>query len=112
MATDSGARASVLREKSEIAQELQGLLDTREKIVSFLSGGVLPLLAITLLAAVIRIPATVAVVVLALALTGAIGARLGGAHPLRPTLRTVVGGGLALLLTFLIGHLLGTSGVA
>jgi VIT1/CCC1 family predicted Fe2+/Mn2+ transporter len=80
--------------------------------VSFLSGGVLPLLAITLLAAVIRIPATVAVVVLALALTGAIGARLGGAHPLRPTLRTVIGGGLALLLTFLIGHLLGTSGVA
>jgi VIT1/CCC1 family predicted Fe2+/Mn2+ transporter len=80
--------------------------------VSFLSGGVLPLLAITLLAAVLRIPATVAVVVLALALTGAIGARLGGAHPLRPTLRTVIGGGLALLLTFLIGHLLGTSGVA
>jgi VIT1/CCC1 family predicted Fe2+/Mn2+ transporter len=80
--------------------------------VSFLSGGILPLLAITLLGALIRIPATVAVVIVALALTGAIGARLGGARPLRPTLRTVIGGGLALLLTFLIGHLLGTTGVA
>ncbi|MCU1474673.1 VIT1/CCC1 transporter family protein [Amnibacterium sp.] len=80
--------------------------------VSFLSGGILPLLAITLLSAVVRIPATVVVVILALALTGAIGARLGGAHPLRPTLRTVIGGGLALLLTFLIGHLLGATGVA
>jgi vacuolar iron transporter family protein len=80
--------------------------------VSFLSGGILPLLAITLLGAVIRLPATVVVVIVALALTGAIGARLGGAHPLRPTLRTVIGGGLALLLTFLIGHLLGTTGVA
>jgi vacuolar iron transporter family protein len=80
--------------------------------VSFLSGGILPLLAITLLGALIRIPATVVVVIVALGLTGAIGARLGGARPLRPTLRTVIGGGLALLLTFLIGHLLGTTGVA
>jgi VIT1/CCC1 family predicted Fe2+/Mn2+ transporter len=80
--------------------------------VSFLSGGILPLLAITLLAAEVRIPATVAVVIVALALTGAIGARLGGARALRPTIRTVVGGGLALLLTFLIGHLLGSTGVA
>lgn len=80
--------------------------------VSFLSGGILPLLAITLLAAAIRIPATVIVVIVALGLTGAIGARLGGARALRPTVRTVVGGGLALLLTFLIGHLLGTTGLA
>ena len=80
--------------------------------VAFLCGGVLPLLAITLLSASIRIPATVVVVLIALGLTGAIGARLGGARALRPTLRTVIGGGLALLLTFLIGHLLGTTGIA
>ncbi len=77
--------------------------------VSFLSGGILPLLAITLLCAAVRIPLTVVVVIIALALTGAIGARLGGARALRPTIRTVVGGGLALLLTFLIGHLLGAA---
>ena len=80
--------------------------------VAFLCGGVLPLLAITLLSASVRIPATVVVVLIALGLTGAIGARLGGAGALRPTLRTVIGGGLALLLTFLIGHLLGTTGIA
>jgi VIT1/CCC1 family predicted Fe2+/Mn2+ transporter len=79
--------------------------------VSFLSGGILPLLAITLIAAGARIPFTVVVVVVALAATGAAGAHLGGARMLRPTLRTVIGGGLALLLTFVIGSLLGTSGV-
>lgn len=79
--------------------------------IAFLTGGILPLLAITLLGAATRVPVTVVVVIVALALTGAVGARLGGAQPLRPTLRTVVGGGLALLLTFLIGHLLGTTGM-
>ena len=79
--------------------------------VSFLVGGVLPLLAITLLGPAIRIPATVIVVIIALALTGAAGAHLGNAPMLRPTIRTVIGGGLALLLTFLIGNLLGATGV-
>ncbi|MDQ1513916.1 MAG: vacuolar iron transporter family protein [Microbacteriaceae bacterium] len=79
--------------------------------VSFLSGGILPLLAIVLIGAAARIPATVAVVLLALALTGAAGAHLGNAPMLRPTIRVVIGGGLALLLTFLIGNLLGASGV-
>ncbi|MGN6446142.1 VIT1/CCC1 transporter family protein [Amnibacterium sp.] len=75
--------------------------------ISFLSGGVLPLLAMTLMAATARIPVTVVVVVLA----GALGARLGGAAPLRPTVRTIVGGPLALLLTYLIGGLFHASGV-
>src|SRR3954464_3577902 len=79
--------------------------------VSFLSGGILPLLAIVLIGAAARIPTTVAVVLLALALTGATGAHLGNAPILRPTIRVVIGGGLALLLTFLIGNLLGASGV-
>ena len=79
--------------------------------VSFLTGGVLPLAAALVLGGDARIPVTVLVVLLALALTGAAGARLGGAAALRPTVRTVVGGGLALLLTWLIGTLLGTTGI-
>jgi VIT1/CCC1 family predicted Fe2+/Mn2+ transporter len=79
--------------------------------VSFLAGGILPLLAVLLLPSASRVLVTVAVVLVALAATGAAGARLGGARALRPTLRTVLGGGLALLLTFAIGHLLGTTGV-
>lgn len=80
--------------------------------VSFLTGGILPLLAITLFSAAARVPVTVVVVLIALGATGAAGAHLGGAPMGRPTLRTVVGGGLALLLTYLIGTLLGTAGVA
>lgn len=59
-----------------------------------------------------RIPATFIVVLLALAVTGALGARLGGSPMLRPTIRVVVGGAIALAATFLIRTLLGTTGIA
>ena len=58
-----------------------------------------------------RVPVTFGAVLIALAITGAIGARIGGSHWLRPTLRVVIGGAIALAATFLIGFLLGTSGV-
>jgi VIT1/CCC1 family predicted Fe2+/Mn2+ transporter len=78
--------------------------------VSFLAGGVLPFLAILLLPPTIRIPGTFLVVLIALALTGGLGARMGGTRPLRPAIRVVVGGAIALTATFLIGSLLGTAG--
>ncbi|GAA4740561.1 hypothetical protein GCM10025783_09390 [Amnibacterium soli] len=80
--------------------------------VSFLSGGVLPLLAVLLAPAPLRVAVTVVVALIALAATGAAGARLGGAPAMRPTLRTVVGGALALTATWSIGVLLGTTGIA
>ena len=52
---------------------------------------------------------TALAVLVALALTGAAGARLGGSPLLRPTLRVVVGGAVALAATFAIGRLLGTT---
>ena len=78
--------------------------------VAFLVGGLIPFLAI-LLPSTIRIPVVFIVVIVALAITGYLGARLGGSRPLRATIRVVVGGALALGATFLIGSLLGTSGV-
>lgn len=78
---------------------------------AFLAGGVLPLVAVLAAHGAARIPLTVVAVLAALALTGATGARLGGAPVGRAALRTVVGGGLALLLTWLIGTLLGTTGL-
>jgi vacuolar iron transporter family protein len=79
---------------------------------AFLTGGVLPLIAVLLAPGALRVPITVVTVLVALGLTGAAGARLGGAPALRPTLRTVVGGGLALAATWSIGLLLGTTGLA
>jgi vacuolar iron transporter family protein len=79
--------------------------------VAFTIGGVLPLLAILLISASVRIPITFAAVLVALALTGAVGAKIGGSPILRATIRVVVGGALALVVTYVIGHLLGASGV-
>ena len=79
--------------------------------LAFFIGAVLPMLAILLPPASIRVPVTFAAVLVALAITGATSARIGGSPWLRPTLRVVIGGALALAATFLIGTLLGTSGV-
>jgi len=48
-------------------------------------------------------------VLIALAITGAVGGYLGDSPMLRPMVRVVVGGALALAATFLIGRLLGTT---
>lgn len=78
---------------------------------AFMIGGVLPLLAILLPPLAFRVPVTFVVVLLALALTGAVGARIGGGSIARATLRVVIGGAAALAATFIIGTLLNTSGV-
>ena len=74
-------------------------------------GALLPLLAILLPPPEWRIPVTFAAVLLALAATGAVGAVIGGSAPVRASVRLVVGGALALLATWLIGTLLGTTGI-
>jgi VIT1/CCC1 family predicted Fe2+/Mn2+ transporter len=79
--------------------------------LAFTIGATLPLLAILLPPEPARVPATFAAVLVALAGTGATSARIGGSGWLRPTVRVVVGGAIALATTFLIGTLLGTTGV-
>src|SRR6185312_6713481 len=71
--------------------------------VSFTIGALLPFLTAVLLPASLKIPVTFAAVLVALAVTGAMGAYLGRAPMLRPVVRVVVGGLLALGATFLIG---------
>ncbi|RYV52695.1 VIT1/CCC1 transporter family protein [Pengzhenrongella frigida] len=77
--------------------------------VAFTVGALLPLAAITLSPASVRVAATFAVVVLALAITGSVSAFLGKASRLRAVLRVVLGGALAMAVTFGIGALLGAS---
>ncbi|MGH3624378.1 MAG: VIT1/CCC1 transporter family protein [Sciscionella sp.] len=75
--------------------------------LAFTVGALLPLLAIALSPVSVRVPVTVLAVVLALALTGSISARLGQAPRPRAILRNVVGGLLAMGITYLIGTLIG-----
>jgi vacuolar iron transporter family protein len=77
--------------------------------LSFLAGAILPMLAVTLAPREFKIPMTFVASLIALALTGALGAYLGQSKVLRPVLRVIAGGGLALALTWFIGHLLGGS---
>lgn len=79
--------------------------------IAFLIGGLLPFIAILLPPPAWRVPVTFAAVLVALAVTGGIGAQLGGSGRRRSVIRVVVGGALALIATFTIGSLLGTTGV-
>jgi len=74
---------------------------------SFLAGAALPMVAIVITPGDWRIPVTFVASLVALALTGGIAAYLGHSKIVRPVIRVVVGGSLALAITWLIGHLLG-----
>ena len=78
--------------------------------LAFLLGSLLPMLAILLPPPGWRIPVTFVAVLAALAITGTLGARLGGTpHMGRAAARVVIGGALALAATFVIGSLLGVT---
>jgi len=77
--------------------------------VSFLAGAVLPMLAITLPPPAWRIPVTFVSVIVALAITGSLSAYAGEASKRRATARVVLGGALAMAITFGIGRLFGVA---
>ena len=77
-------------------------------MAAFTVGAMLPLLAIVLPPTAWRIPFTVVAVVLALAFTGLVSARLGSSDAKRATVRVVIGGLLAMAVTYGIGALVGT----
>jgi VIT1/CCC1 family predicted Fe2+/Mn2+ transporter len=79
--------------------------------IAFTIGAALPMLAILLPPTGIRVPLTFGTVLVALGLTGALGAWIGGGSRPRAAVRVVVGGAVALAATFTIGNLLGASGV-
>ena len=77
-------------------------------MLAFTLGALLPLFAIVLPPLQWRVPVTVVAVVLALATTGWVSARLGDADAGRATVRVVAGGLLAMAVTYGIGALVGT----
>jgi VIT1/CCC1 family predicted Fe2+/Mn2+ transporter len=77
--------------------------------LSFTLGAVLPLAAVLLPPNSLRVPVTVVAVLIALALTGVLSARLGNSASRPAVVRVLVGGALGLALTYGIGHLFGTA---
>ncbi|ALI33718.1 VIT1/CCC1 transporter family protein [Weissella cibaria] len=76
-------------------------------MIAFPLGSVLPMLAITLLPPHVRVPATAVAVLIALAFTGYAAAHLSGANERRATVRNVVAGIFTMIVTYLIGSLIG-----
>jgi len=79
--------------------------------LAFTVGSLLPLAAILLAPTAVRVPVTFLVVLIALALTGAVSARLGGSGKRTAVLRLVVGGAIAMAVTYGIGALVGGIGL-
>lgn len=75
--------------------------------IAFTAGALVPLLAVVLPPDGARVPVTFAAVLAALVTTGTVSARIGGAKRLRAVVRLVIGGALAMAVTFGIGALLG-----
>lgn len=77
--------------------------------ISFSLGALVPLLAITLTPASLRVAVTVVITLVALAALGAVGARLGGAPLARAAARVAAWGAVAMALTYAIGAAVGTT---
>jgi VIT1/CCC1 family predicted Fe2+/Mn2+ transporter len=77
--------------------------------VAFTVGALLPLLTAVLTTDALRVPVTFAAMLVALVVTGTLSARLGGAGRRRAVTRVVVGGAIALVVTYGIGRLVGVA---
>lgn len=78
---------------------------------AFICGAIIPVIATILAPANIRVPFTFVSVFVALMITGYISAMIGGANKTRATIRVVLGGLLAMIITFGIGKIFGVSGI-
>jgi VIT1/CCC1 family predicted Fe2+/Mn2+ transporter len=78
-------------------------------MLSFSFGAALPVIAMQLSPADLRIPVTVIAVLIGLAITGGLSAYLGQASKRSAVMRLICGGALAMAITYGIGQLLGTT---
>ena len=76
---------------------------------SFAVGAAIPLVAVSLFSEVMRFTGTIAIVVLALVALGVSSSKYGGADPVRPVIRVVLGGLVAIALTMVVGKLFGAA---
>ena len=103
--------------KTHLAEELGINEHTRAQPIqaavssaaAFTVGSAVPLITAALASDSGRIVATIIVVIATLAALGFTGARFGRASALKPTMRVVVGGLVAMGFTMLVGSLFGTA---
>ena len=92
--------------RHNLARPLQAAVSSA---AAFSIGAGIPLLASSLANDASRIWVTIVTVFAALLGLGVGSARFGGAHPVRPVLRILLGGGAAMVFTMAIGSLFGAT---
>ena len=75
--------------------------------LAFTAGAIVPLISIAIVSTGLRVPITIIAVLFALIATGLLSARASGASKLRSTRRVVVGGLIAMTVTYAIGNFVG-----
>jgi VIT1/CCC1 family predicted Fe2+/Mn2+ transporter len=98
------ARAHLGIDPEELVSPIQAGLAS---MIAFTLGGIAPLVTILYTSASVRVPLTFVAVLLALAFTGWASARLGHAGKARAIVRNIVGGSLAMSITYGIGTVVG-----
>lgn len=95
--------------RDELGLDLDRLAQPTEASItsalSFAAGALVPIAVVLVTSGWLRVPAVVFSTLVGLAGLGALGARLGGAPPVRPAFRVLVGGVLALAASWAIGTL-------
>lgn len=79
--------------------------------LAFLCGAMFPIVMIIIPPPSLRIPVTFLGVLIALTITGTLSAYVGGASKKKAAIRLVIGGMLAMIVTFGIGKLFGIAGI-
>ena len=79
--------------------------------LSFLLGALIPTIFILIPPESLRIPITFTSVIFALAITGIISAKIGGANSIKAMTRVVLGGIVAMVVTYSIGKLFEVKGM-
>lgn len=99
--------ATIVREKYgfELNEFTSPLAAALASMISFPIGSILPLVAITLLPGMVKIPATFIAVAVALLITGCLAAKLGNADPKRGMIRNFISGILTMMVTYGMGYI-------
>lgn len=104
---DQGSLTTVVREKYgiNVHDYTNPYFAAIASMISFPTGSLLPLLAITFISPTYKIPLTICAVAIALAITGYLAAVLGKAIRYKWVVRNVISGLITMLVTYLIGSL-------
>jgi VIT1/CCC1 family predicted Fe2+/Mn2+ transporter len=109
--TEHDALAAHLRDELGISddQMAKPFQAAWSSTLAFSIGAAVPLTATAVAGASSRVVSIIGVTVVALFVLGYTGARLGGAPPVRPIARVVIGGIIAMAVTMLVGKLFGAA---